>query len=70
MKSGYITLEVIKMKNVHSNEKDPEIRKDTVSFHDDYQIRQNAHYDLNGKAAPDNNLFWEKKSNPLSSKGN
>ena len=58
------------MRDVHKKEKEPVIRKDTVDFKDSYQIRQNSHYDLNGKAAPDNNLFWNGKSNPLSSKGN
>lgn len=33
-------------------------------------IRQNSNYSDSGKAAPDNNLFFEEKSNPLSSKGN
>lgn len=44
--------------------------KDTVSGNDLYQIRQNARYSDNGKAEPDNNIFWEGRSNPLSSKGN
>ena len=44
--------------------------KDTVDRHDQYQIRQNSRYNDHGKAAPDNNLFWEERSNPLSSKGN
>lgn len=33
-------------------------------------IRQNSNYNAKGKAAPDNNIFFEQKSNPLSSKGN
>lgn len=45
-------------------------KKDTVDFKDDYQIRQNANYNQQNKSAPDNNIFWEKRSNPLSSKGN
>lgn len=44
--------------------------KDTIAGTDYYNIRQNAHYNPEGKAAPDNNLFWEKRNNPLSSKGN
>ena len=44
--------------------------KDTVSGNDLYQIRQNAHYSDSGTAEPDNNIFWEERSNPLSSKGN
>ena len=42
-----------------------------VSGNDLYQIRQNAQYDLEtGKSEPDNNIFWQERSNPLSSKGN
>lgn len=33
-------------------------------------IRQNSQYSDENKAAPDNNIFWEEFSNPLSSKGN
>ncbi|MCI8402675.1 MAG: hypothetical protein HFI38_11415 [Lachnospiraceae bacterium] len=33
-------------------------------------VRQESDYDDNNKAAPDNNLFFEERSNPLSSKGN
>lgn len=43
---------------------------DNVSSGDQYQIRQNSKYSDEGKAAPDNNIFWEERSNPLSSKGN
>lgn len=43
---------------------------DTISGNDLYNIRQNAHYSETGKAEPDNNIFWEERSNPLSSKGN
>ena len=46
------------------------IPKDTVDFTDDYQIRQNSDYNKHNKSAPNNNLFWEERSNPLSSKGN
>lgn len=34
------------------------------------EIRQRSFYDENNKARPDNNMFFEKYSNPLSSKGN
>ncbi len=45
--------------------------KDYVSGNDLYQIRQNAQYDLeSGKSEPNNNIFWQERSNPLSSKGN
>ena len=43
--------------------------KDNVSGNDTYQIRQNSNY-KHGSSAPDNNIFFEVKSNPLSSKGN
>ncbi len=33
-------------------------------------IKQNSSYENNNKCAPDNNIFFEEKSNPLSSKGN
>lgn len=46
------------------------IPKDTISTNDLYNIRQNAKYEDGGKSAPDNNIFWEERSNPLSSKGN
>ena len=52
------------------NDWNPHISKDTVDRKDKYQIRQNSHYNKQNKASPDNNLFWEKRSNPLSSKGN
>ncbi|MBO5150343.1 MAG: hypothetical protein J6L66_02565 [Anaerotignum sp.] len=58
------------MSKQYENDLNPYIRKDTVDKKDYYQIRQNSHYDKQGKAAPDNNLFWEERSNPLSSKGN
>ena len=34
------------------------------------QIRQNSRYNEEDLPSPDNNLFWEHESNPLSSKGN
>ncbi len=34
------------------------------------QIRQNSRYNEKDLPSPDNNLFWEHESNPLSSKGN
>lgn len=58
------------MSKQYEDDLNPYIRKDTVDKKDYYQIRQNSHYDKQGKAAPDNNLFWEERSNPLSSKGN
>lgn len=34
------------------------------------EIRQRSAYSDYNKATPDNNIFFEKRSNPLSSKGN
>ena len=65
--NGYITFEVIKMKNKKNKS---HVHKDTVDLTDDYQIRQNSNYNKHNKSAPNNNLFWEERSNPLSSKGN
>lgn len=33
------------------------------------RIRQNSRYNKEDLPSPDNNLFWEHASNPLSSKG-
>ncbi|HIT90117.1 MAG TPA: hypothetical protein IAC41_06845 [Candidatus Merdenecus merdavium] len=33
-------------------------------------FRENSAYDDKNKARPDNNIFFEERSNPLSSKGN
>ena len=51
-------------------DKKKQIPKDTISGGDTYSIRQNSHYSDSGKSEPDNNIFWEERSNPLSSKGN
>lgn len=58
------------MAEQYENDWNPTISKDTVNQKDKYQIRQNSHYNKENKAAPENNLFWEERSNPLSSKGN
>ncbi|MBM6828562.1 hypothetical protein H9X85_02805 [Anaerotignum lactatifermentans] len=50
--------------------KKKKVPKDTIPAGDLYSIRQNSEYSDSGKAAPDNNIFWEERSNPLSSKGN
>ena len=60
------TYEVVNMTKKKADNKP----KDTISRLDLYNIRQNAHYSEDGKAEPDNNIFWEERSNPLSSKGN
>lgn len=33
-------------------------------------IRQSSNYDIHDKPLPDNNMFFEERHNPLSSKGN
>lgn len=43
--------------------------QDAQSAHD-ASVRQDSDYNDKNKAAPDNNLFFEERSNPLSSKGN
>lgn len=43
---------------------------DGVSGNRAAQIRQNSRYNKEDLPSPDNNLFWEHASNPLSSKGN
>lgn len=43
---------------------------DGISQQRSAQIRQNSRYDKTNQPSPDNNLFWEDESNPLSSKGN
>lgn len=42
---------------------------DGISQKRQAQIRQNSRYNEEDLPAPDNNLFWEDASNPLSSKG-
>lgn len=37
---------------------------------DVYGIRQTSRYSENNKPVPDNNMFYEERHNPLSSKGN
>lgn len=58
------------MSKKNTNKRNPSIPKDTVDNQDYYQIRQNSDYNDHGKSAPNNNIFWEERSNPLSSKGN
>lgn len=48
----------------------PSITPGALTEGDLTEIRQCSHYDSDDKAAPDNNLFFEERSNPLSSKGN
>ncbi len=58
------------MSKAYENKKEFHFPKDAVSETDYYQIRQNSKYAPSGKSEPDNNIFREKRSNPLSSKGN
>ena len=44
--------------------------KNTTKEERTRRIRQNSDYGKDDKASPNNNLFWENASNPLSSKGN
>ena len=46
----------------------PESRQEKQAH--DASVRQDSDYHAGDKAAPDNNLFFEERSNPLSSKGN
>ena len=55
------------MKNNESGKKE---NRDRLTDAELNAIRQNSDYSEGGKAAPNNNIFFEEKSNPLSSKGN
>lgn len=57
-----------KVKN--SNQAQNKNTLDGVSEERTAQIRQNSRYNKQDRPAPDNNMFWEDESNPLSSKGN
>ena len=54
------------------NKQDPKTPKKNVQNNQAQtaQIRQTSQYNDTDHPAPDNNLFWENNSNPLSSKGN
>lgn len=52
------------------NNYDKRKKSDRLTIGETMEIRQNSEYGDSGKAAADNNIFWENKSNPLSSKGN
>ena len=47
-----------------------EYATNSMSDEDVMEIRQRSAYSEYNKATPDNNMFFEKRSNPLSSKGN
>ena len=51
-------------------ETDDATATNSMSDEEVMEIRQRSAYSDYNKAAPDNNIFFEKRSNPLSSKGN
>ncbi len=60
-------------KKTERNEKNRIENKNTmdgISEERANEIRQNSRYNEEDLPSPDNNLFWEHASNPLSSKGN
>ncbi len=60
-------------KKTEKNEKNRIENKNTrdgISEERADEIRQNSRYNEEDLPSPDNNLFWEHASNPLSSKGN
>lgn len=52
------------------NEMDDVTATNSMSDEEVMEIRQRSAYSDYNKATPDNNIFFEKRSNPLSSKGN
>lgn len=58
-----------KIKNNHTRAENKNT-KDGISEERAAEIRQNSRYNEKNLPSPDNNLFWEHESNPLSSKGN
>lgn len=51
------------------NRAENQITKDSISKKRAARVRQNSRYNEENLPSPDNNLFWENESNPLSSKG-
>lgn len=58
------------MKNSKNQTSDCKNVSSEKQKHDAEAIRQQARYSTDGRPAPDNNIFDEGRSNPLSSKGN
>lgn len=58
------------MNHTNSNTKNPTSDSKKSNGARKHRIRENSHYNEKDQPAPDNNLFWEDASNPLSSKGN
>ncbi|NLK38547.1 MAG: hypothetical protein GX299_10795 [Epulopiscium sp.] len=50
--------------------KNKDVNRNAMNKADAAATRQNSDYSPEGKAAPNNNIFFEERSNPLSSKGN
>ena len=59
-----------KMNHTNNNTKNPTSDSKKSNDARTRRIRENSHYNEKDQPAPDNNLFWEDASNPLSSKGN
>ena len=59
-----------KMNHTNNNTKNPTSDSKKSNDARKRRIRENSHYNEKDQPAPDNNLFWEDASNPLSSKGN
>ena len=59
-----------KKKQTAKNRSETQNTIDGISEERAAGIRQNSRYNEEDLPAPDNNLFWENESNPLSSKGN
>lgn len=58
------------MNHTNNNTKNPTSDSKKSNDASKRRIRENSHYNEKDQPAPDNNLFWEDASNPLSSKGN
>lgn len=58
------------MNHTNNNTKNPTSDSKKSNDARKCRIRENSHYNEKDQPAPDNNLFWEDASNPLSSKGN
>lgn len=58
------------MNHTNNNTKNPTSDSKKSNDARKRRIRENSHYNEKDQPVPDNNLFWEDASNPLSSKGN
>lgn len=56
--------------NSHPNLKSaPDLNRNDKDEEPGAMTKQGSNYGAYNKCAPDNNIFWEERSNPLSSKG-